>query len=215
MPEESAHLPLTITPEELERAEIVALLDFLRRNAAQHDVSVLREQALAVGYRASVVDQACADFDEELRDFVESEPEPVPEPPPVRAEERPRPAVSPVPTPPPPRVPVFLQTLAAAEGEERERQARRKRVTSAGLALLIVLLNAVLLIPAFTGKADVSVLAYSAEIALALLASGLQKIHTDRRQEQPERAPVPTRPHEVRTETPETPRVPQRIPSRD
>lgn len=225
MPEESAHLPLTITPEELEKAEIAVLLDFLRKNAAQHDVSLLREQALAVGYRASVVDRACADFDEELRSFLETGLELAPEPPPVRAEEKPRPAVSPVPAPPPPKAPVFLQTLAAAEKEERERQARLKRVTSAGLALLIVLLNAVLLLPAFVGKADVSVLAYSAEIALALLASGLQKIHTDRRREnlagetiaatvraEPERTPVPTRPHEVRTETPETSRVPQRTP---
>lgn len=228
MPEESAHLPLTITPEELERAEIAVLLDFLRENAAQHDVSVLREQALAVGYRASVVNQACADFDEELRDFVESEPEPAP----VRTEERPRPAaVSPVPVPPPPKVPVFLQTLAAAEKEEGERQARSKRVTSAGLVLLILLLNAVFLIPAFAGNEGVSVLAYCAEIALALLLSGLQKIRTDRRQEQlagetlastapiasavraePERSPVPARPHEVRTEAPETPRVSQRTP---
>ncbi|HKV06708.1 MAG TPA: hypothetical protein VJ725_01135 [Thermoanaerobaculia bacterium] len=225
MPEEYAPLPLVITPEELEKAEIAVLLDFLRENAARHDVSELREQALAVGYRASVVDRAIADFYEELRSFVETASDPVPEPPPVCVEEKPRPAASPVPVPPPPRVPVFVQTLAAAEKEEMERQARLKGFTSGVIALLIVLLNAVLLIPAFTGKGDVSVLAYSAEIGLALVLSGLQKMHAERRvsnvpiasavRAEPERSPVPTLPHEVRTETPDAPRVPQRMQSRD
>ncbi|HSK79475.1 MAG TPA: hypothetical protein VLQ45_23680 [Thermoanaerobaculia bacterium] len=233
MPEENAHLPLTITPEELEKAEIAVLLDFLRENAARHHVSELREQALAVGYRASVVDRAVADFDEELQSFLETGLEPAPEPPPVRVEERPRPAVSPVPAPPPPKVPAFLERLAEAEQAAKVELSRsRRRTVSAGITLLVVAVNAAILSLAFTGKADLAILTYSAEIALALLLARLQKtLYWQPAEElqaegvassvplaspvrsEPGRTPVPAIAHEVRTETPPAQNVPQRMPS--
>jgi hypothetical protein len=232
MPEENAHLPLAITPEELEMAEIAVLLDFLRENAAQHDVSELREQALAVGYRASVVDRAVADFDEELQSFLETGPEPAPEPPPMRVEERPRPAVSPVPAPPPPKVPAFLERLAEAERVAKVELSRsQRRPVSAGVALLVVAVNAAILSLVFTGKADLAILAYSAELSLALLLSRLQKTHYWQPAEElqtegvassvplaspvrsePSRTPVPVLPHETQTETPPVQNVAQRTP---
>ena len=226
MPEENAHLPLAIAPEELEMAEIAVLLDFLRENAARHDVSELREQALAVGYRASVVDRAVADFDEELQSFLETEP--APEPPPVRVEERPRPEVSPVPVPPPPKVPAFFERLAEAERAAKLELSRSQRQpVSPGLALLVVVINAALLSLVFTGKADLAILAYSAEFAFALLLGRLQKTYYWRRAEElqteriaipvhsePSRTPVPTIAHEVRTDASPAQSVPRRTPSR-
>ena len=41
MPEDNSQLPLAETPEELEQAELAALLDYLRENAAHYTISAL------------------------------------------------------------------------------------------------------------------------------------------------------------------------------
>lgn len=228
MPEENAHLPLVITPEELEKAEIAVLLDFLRENAAHHDVSGLREQALAVGYRASVVDRAVADFAEELRPSLQSEPEPAP----TRVEEKPRPVVSPVPVPLPPRPQAILERLTEEEKAALESWDLSELSVPPWLALLIVVVNALILSLAFMNLAGLSIFFYSGELALAAVLaanrSARRQLAEGRRRErifsglpvespvdpEPSRTPVPPLPHEARKETPPAQNVPQRTPSR-
>lgn len=226
MPAENADLPLAITPEELEKAEIAVLLDYLRENAAQHDVSDLREQAMAVGYKASVMDQAIADFAEELRSSPRSEPEP------ARVKEKPRPAV-PIPAPPPPRPQTLLEKIAEEEKADSEGWDLSELNVGPWLSLVIVVVNALVLSLAFMNLPELSIFFYSGELALAAVLaanrSARRQLAEQRRRERtfsglpvessvaPEASPisVPARPHEVRTETPETPRVPQQTRSRD
>jgi hypothetical protein len=222
-------LPLAEIPEELETAEVEVLLEYLRENAAGYELSDLRELALAAGYRASVVERAVEDFEGEPRPA----PEPEPEPPPVPVEAKPRAAIPAVPpAPPPPMVPVFLEKLAEAEQTAQRTLARANRPVSPGLALLIVLLNAVVLSLLFTDAADLGLLFYVGELALGFLLAGLQNIHSARRaaaqgerlassvpaaapvRSEPGRTAVPPLPHEVRAETPQIPSVPTRTPSR-
>jgi hypothetical protein len=227
MADRNVHLPLAEIPEELEKAEVEVLLEYLRDNAAGYELSDLRELALAAGYRASVVERAVEAFEGEPRPA----PEPEPEPPPARVEAKPLPAVPPA--PPPPKVPVFFEKLAEAEQAAQAELARANRPVSPGLALLIVLLNAVVFSLLFTGAADLGLLFYVGELALAFLLAGLQNIHSARRaaalqgerlaspvpaaapvRSEPGRAALPTLPHDVRTETPQAPGVPTRTPSR-
>lgn len=227
--EANAHLPLAEIPEEIEKAEIEVLLEYLRDNAAHYELAELRELALAAGYRAAVVDRAVEELEGELRPA----PEPEPEPPPVRIEAKPLRRGPAVPSaPPPPKVPVFLEKLAEAEQVAQAELARANRPVSPGLALLILVLNAVVFSLLFTDAADLGLLFYIGELGFAFLLAGLQKIHSERRtaelqeewlaspvqaaapvRSEPERTAVPTLPHEVRTETSQTAGVPTRTPS--
>lgn len=235
MREGNVHLPLAEIPEELEKAEIEVLLDYLRDNAARHELSELRELALAAGYRASVVERAVEEFEGEPRPA----PEPEPEPPPVRVEAKrertkPVPAAVPVaPAPPPPQTPVFREEPAAIEPSTQAASAQAGSSVNPLLALLIVILNAAVLSLCFTGDQGLALFFYAAEFGLAFLLAGLQKIRSGQLTEalqaeqlvdpvqnalpissEPDRAAVPTLPHEVQTEAPQTPSVPTRTRSR-
>lgn len=203
MLEENASLPLADIPEELEHAELAALLDFFRDNAARFEISVLKEQALDAGYRGSVVERAIEEF--------EKEPRPEPEPPEEREENR----ASPVPAAPPPKVPAFLEQLAKDAPPEQARY-RAGRV-SPWLALLIVAVNALVFALLFTDSSHLAMPFYIGEFTLALFLDKLQRIHSGRvapPQPQEEKAaspvqvasPVPTLAHEAPTEN----LVPQR-----
>lgn len=230
MREGNVHLPLAEIPEELEKAEIEVLLDYLRDHAARHELSELRELALAAGYRASVVERAVEEFEREPRPA----PEPEPEPPPVRVERKKKPLPSAVPVaPPPPQVPVFREELAAAESSARAASGQAGPSVNPVVALLIVILNAAVLSLCFTGDQDMALFFYAAEFGLAFLLAWLQKIRSGQLTEaleveqlasplqdaapvrsEPDRTAVPTLPHEVRTETSQTPGVPTRTQSR-
>lgn len=235
MPKRNPHLPLAVTPEELEKAEIEVLIEFLRENAAAYKVSDLRELALAAGYRASVVERAVEEFEREPRPA----PEPEPEPPPARAERKkerakPVPAAVPVaPAPPPRRVPEFREEPAALEPPAQAAPAQAGSSVNPVLALLIVILNAAVLSLCFTGDQDMALFFYAAEFGLAFLLAWLQKIRSGQLAQalqaeqladpvqdavsdrsEPEWTGVPTRPHEVQTEAPRTPGAPTRTRSR-
>lgn len=205
MPEDNSQLPLAEIPEELEHAELAALLDYLRENAALYTISELKEQALDAGYRNSVVERAIEEF--------KREPRPAPEPE-KRAEQLP-----PVPAPPLPKVAAFLVHLAH---ELKSKKPARYQAASMPRWLVgsILALNAVVLALAFNGFPDLGFRFFMGEAILAMFLHRLQLVHFGRavpKQPQQEklaspvpsersRTAVPTLPHEAPTDKP----VPQR-----
>jgi hypothetical protein len=196
---DNSQLPLAEIPEELEQAELAALLDYLRENASLYTISELKEQALGAGYRDSVVERAIEEF--------AKEPRPAPEPG-KRAEQLP-----PVPAPPLPKVAAFLVHLA------HELQSKKPTPYRAGrmppwLILLIVALNAVVLALAFNGFPDLAFRFFLGEAIVGMFLKRLQLVHFGRPrpplpqqeklapqvQSEPGRTAVPTLPHEAPAE---------------
>jgi hypothetical protein len=205
MPEDNSQLPLAEIPEELERVELAALLDYLRENAALYTVSELKEQALGAGYRDSVVEGAIEEF--------EKEPRPAPQP-----EKRAEP-LPPVPSPPLPKVAAFLVHLAHELKSKKPARYEPGRMPR-WLIGSILALNAVVLALAFNGFPDLGFRFFMGEAILAMFLKRLQLVHFGRprpplpqqeklaspAQSEPGWTAVSTLPHEAPMEKP----IPQR-----